>query len=408
MNESESIESTVLRTREAGRLLRSVDHERVMHALMTASEQIANPLSTLGHKARALLPAQTGLSPANIERALSDSLSALREESLRKALSAFERAFDGHMTARSSLAGMILAGNVFTASLRPIAWSLLLRVPVLVKPSSEDEGLSTLFVDAIAEADPEIGHALGFVRFGRADPALLAHFAESCDVLHVWGSDETIAEVRTRLRATTSLVPHGHGLGAIYVPRSALTERVATEIALDTSLYDQRGCLSPHFVFVEKSARTSAIDFACMLGEQAFAEMERAIPRGPLPLEVGASQMQWRGLGAVRGELFEGERWAVSFEGRAPFRVSPGYRNLAVYEIDSLDELGRVLAPLGIHLKALGVAGDPDLRRAVASALPTGLAPRISRPGEMQRPGLLASADGERPWSGFVRTIDLE
>jgi hypothetical protein len=413
VNESESADHTIARTRDAGRVLRGVDHERVIHALANAAKEIANPDSALSKKARAVLPARTGLSPANIERTLSDSLHALCEEELKRALTTFERAFDGHTTIPVSLAGMILAGNVFTASLRPIAWSLLLRVPALVKPSSNDEGLSELFVNAISEVDPEIGAALGIVRFGRTEQTMFSRLGESCDVLHVWGSDETITEIRTRLRAATSLVPHGHGLGAIYVPKVALlsldsAERVAAQIALDTSLYDQRGCLSPHVVFAEKGARISPIELARMLGEQTFAEIEKTIPRGPLPIDVGASQVQWRGLGAVRGELFEGERWAVSFEGKARFRSSPGFRNLAVHEVDSLDELGRSLAPLGTHLKALGVAGELDLRREVAGALPSGLAPRISETGEMQRPGLLASADGERPWSGFVRILDLE
>lgn len=410
---AEPMERTIVRVLEAGHVLRAAPHERVIDALARASERLADPQSELGAKAREVLPAQTGLSPENIERTLFDSLETLQRSELERALAIFERAALGHRTMPVALAGLILAGNVFTAALRPIAWSLLLRVPALVKPSTEDHGLSELFVGALEEADPELAMAIGLVRFGRTDQAMLDRFAAQCSVLHVWGSDEAIGEIRARTLPTTAFVPHGHGLGAIYIPKEALSgldegERIAREIALDVSLYDQRGCLSPHVVFVMRGARVSPVDFARILGEHALAELERTMPRGSLPLEIGARQVQWRGLGAVRGELFEGATWAVTFEGNAPFRSSPGWRNVAVHEIDSLEALASLLAPLGPHLKALGVAGEAEHRRVVATTLPAGLAPRISATGEMQRPGLLASPDGERPWQGFVRIVDTE
>jgi hypothetical protein len=126
-----------------------------------------------------------------------------------------------------------------------------------------------------------------------------------------------------------------------------------------------------------------------------------------LPTEVGAAQLQWRGVAAARGELFERDGYAVSWEGDSPLRLSPGWRNVSVLECGGAADLGRRLTPLGVHLKALAVAGDEPARRAVAQALPSPLAPRISAPGEMQTPPIDALADGASPWTGLVRWIEL-
>ncbi len=113
-------------------------------------------------------------------------------------------------------------------------------------------------------------------------------------------------------------------------------------------------------------------------------------------------------MGATRGELFEGDGYAVSFEGDAPLRLSPGHRNVSVLTCADEEDLGRVLAPLGMHLKALGVAAAVGTRRAIARRLPSPLAPRVSDVGQMQTPGLQSLADGQSPWLGLVRFTQVD
>ena len=122
------------------------------------------------------------------------------------------------------------------------------------------------------------------------------------------------------------------------------------------------------------------------------------MPRGPLDTAAGALQLQWRGVASSLYELFEGETHAVSYEGDAPIRPTPGYRNIAVHSVEDRAEAAFLLARFGVHLKALGVApAGADL------SLPPGLAPRVSPPGRMQTPPLLAATDGLPPWHGLVR-----
>ncbi|MEM1418311.1 MAG: hypothetical protein AAGH15_25675, partial [Myxococcota bacterium] len=64
------------------------------------------------------------------------------------------------------------------------------------------------------------------------------------------------------------------------------------------------------------------------------------------------------------------------------------------------------LAPLGVHLKALGVATE-GLPSLIALAwVPPGTAPRVSTLGAMQTPAFDALADARPPWEGLLRHVD--
>ena len=145
-----------------------------------------------------------------------------------------------------------------------------------------------------------------------------------------------------------------------------------------------------------------------MLAEHGLRSLATTLPRGALPVEAGAAQVQWRGVAAARGELFEGDGFAASFEGKGTLRLSPGFRNVALLECASIDELCARIAPLGRHLKAIGVAGAREDLDRIARALPSPLAPRICAAGRMQTPPLDGRADGMPPWHGLVRWADVE
>jgi hypothetical protein len=140
----------------------------------------------------------------------------------------------------------------------------------------------------------------------------------------------------------------------------------------------------------------------------ALGRLATELPRGALPTSAGAQQVQWRGVATTRGELFEGDGYAVSFEGDGPLRLSPGYRNVSVLTAAGEADLGRRLAPLGVHLKALGVAAPLAARRTLAAALPPPLAPRISDVGAMQAPPLDSLADATDPFAGIYRYVQID
>lgn len=399
---------TIERVEEAGATLRAASAARVDAAIVRAVSMLADVGSPLGRQALASIPARAELSPEGVRWALETTLAELSEPALERARETLERTRRDFTLVPVRVAGLVLAGNIFTAALRPLVWSLLCRVPVVCKVASTDAGLAELFVLALTLADAELGAAIGVVRFSRAEPALLSRLASAVDVLSVHGSDRTIEQARVQCSATTEIVPHGHGLGVALVPKDALgadadVTRLVSALALDVAAYDQRGCLSPHAILVERGGAVSARELGRRLSEDGLRPLARSMPRAALSTLDGAVQVRWRGVAQSLGELFEGDGWSVSFEADGPIRACPLQRNIAVHEVASEDQALERLASYGAHLKALAVAGSGETRAAIAERLPPGVAPRVCAPGAMQRPPLSAATDGVVPWQGLVR-----
>lgn len=403
-----ALRDTLERLEEAGAALRTREPEDIAKSLARAWGLIANPELAPGRAARSELPASTGLTLPMVAWALSSTFERSGEVELEEAARRM-RPPAGSVAAPARLSVLVLAGNVFTACVQPWSLALLARAPLLVKASSKDDRLPRLFHAALAEADPLLADACSVVTFPGGTPALEATLLSRADVVSAYGSDTTLTSIRQRLSATTTFVPHGNGLGAGFLPapRSEADALQAAEaFALDVAAYDQRGCLSPHAIWVERGGAIDALTFARMLAD-ALETLARELPRGSLPTPAGAAQLQWRGVAAVRGELIEGDGYAVSYEGEGALRVSPGYRNVLVLDASSMDAFALALAPLGVHLKCIGVAGDSETRLELARSLPPPLAPRIVPAGRMQRPSLLSLADGRLPWEGLFRLTEL-
>jgi hypothetical protein len=332
----------------------------------------------------------TGLSTAGAAWALETTLAELTPAAMRAALGEL-RALGGEPARRH---GLVLAGNVFTACMRPIVWSLLARVPVTVKVASSDAGLAEGFGAALVEASAEMAEAVRIVRFSRAMPERYDELAASVDVISVHGSDRTIEALRARTPETTRFVAHGHGLGLAVIARDAAVDQALMDaLALDVAAYDQHGCLSPMAVLVEEGGAVAPREVASMLAG-ALGRVEVSMPRGALSEELAAAQMQWRGVAASLYALHDGGTHAVSFEGDAAIRETPGHRNVAVHSLADLRQLPARVAMYGEHLKALGVAGTV--------LTPATVTPIVSALGRMQRPRLAALTDGLPPWEGLV------
>lgn len=396
------------RLEEAGAALRERDPADIAESIARAWGLIANPELAPGRAARSELPASTGLTLPMVAWALSSTFERAGSAELREAARRMLPP-EGSIAAPARLSVLVLAGNVFTACVQPWSLALLARAPLLVKASSKDDLLPRLFHAALAEIDPILADACAVVTFPGGTPALEATILSRADVVSAYGSDNTLTSIRQRLSATTTFIPHGNGLGAGFVPALASKAealRAAEAFALDVAAYDQRGCLSPHAIWVERGGAIDAVGFSRMLAD-ALGRLAKELPRGSLATSTGAAQLQWRGVAAVRGELFEGDGYAVSYEGEAALRLSPGYRNVLVLDASSAEAFALAIAPLGVHLKCIGVAADAPRRTSIARSLPPPLAPRVCEAGRMQRPSLLSLADGRLPWEGLLRLTEV-
>lgn len=370
---------------------------------------LRDPSSSVGRAVRERVVRSSGLSPAGLEWALETSLAPLSESALIRLEASVPAPRPGVVRARpGQLCAVVLAGNVFTATLRAVCWPLLFGWPVVAKASGED-AFPALLEAALRESDASLGEAFRVLAFSSEDEPLVNALFEQADAVSVYGSDTTLNAIRANLGATVSFMGHGHGLGAAIVGAQALADETsareaARALALDVAAYDQRGCMSPHAVWVERGAKVEARLFGLLLFRELDA-LHTHMPRGELPLQDASAQLSWRAVSSLRGELVEGDDFALSYEESTPLRVSPGYRNLQVITTEKIDEACERLASLGVHLKCLGLAGVDA--HELARKLPARVAPRLCPLGTMQTPPIDALHDGVPAWEGLIRWVDV-
>jgi len=370
---------------------------------------LSDAASTLARQAdgeRDALSEATGLSIPMVEWATRTTLETIAENAMlalaQNARQGADRALDP-----IGLLSVVLAGNVFTASVRGIVVPLLFGVPVLVKASSRETLFPAMLRNALRSADSRLGAAMDVVAFPGGDVEAEAALVELAEAVSVYGSDETIEAIAARL-ASTPLIAHGHGLSVAYcgshAVRGAHLGDTISELSLDICAYDQRGCLSPQLVFVEETPDLSAMDFAERLAKEGLEPLSRTLPRGPLPISVGAAQAQWRGIAEVEGTLFRGDTYAVSVREPQPIRWSPGFRNITVAGVRGLDEALQAMQPIGSNLKCVGTdsASMPKLQARLTES-PT-LSAYACKTGTMQTPALDAPADAHPIWHALFRT----
>jgi len=387
---------------EAGDALRASTPEERARWLSQAATTLARQVDDARHA----LSETTGLSIPMVDWAARTTLDTMTEDAI---LALAQDTQKGTAEALDPIAmlSVVLAGNVFTASVRGIVVPLLFGVPVLVKASSKEALFPAMLRDALRSADSRLGAAMSLVAFPGGDVEREAALVDLAEAVSVYGSDATVEAIAARL-GSTPLIAHGHGVSVAYCGYHALEEaqisHTISSLSLDICAYDQRGCLSPQLVYVEETPDLSAMDFAERLAQEGLSPLSRTLPRGPLPVSVGAAQTQWRGIAEVEGSLVRGDTYAVSVRETRPIRWSPGFRNVTVAPVCGLDEALQAMQPIGSGLKCVGADPASLLEVEAQLASSPGLSAYACTIGTMQTPSLDALADGHPIWHGLFRS----
>ena len=378
--------------------LRVSDAEKRVEWLAEAAARLLDDV----RMAPEALSESTGLSVPMVVWGARTTLETMREEALAS-LAADARAAGGNPISSLSV---VLAGNVFTAAARAIVVPLLLGIPVVAKASSRERLFPTLLRDALHEVDAELGMGMDVVTFSREALEHESALIDASETTAVYGSDETIEAIRAR-HPDARILQHGHGVSVGYCGSESLRDdrigRTIASVALDVCAYDQRGCLSPQILYVEEGGPCSPREFAERLAAEGLDRLQNELPRGPLPLEVGAAQAQWRGLAEVEGALLAGDSYAIAVRPVEPVRFGPAYRNVTVAPVDGIASASIAMANLGSNLKCVGAdpRSLPALERALGSCSSNHA--YVCLHGTMQTPSLDAPADGRPVWHGLLR-----
>ena len=401
----------------------------IIAALGAAGARFLDPADPLRAEALERLPEASGLSAAMCVAVLDGMAADWTEERLTELVTAemgVVAALDGFVRAGSrtamavgpSLSVQIVAGGVPGVGVMALLRSLVVKGPTLLKPGRGDVVLPLLFARALAGIDPALADALAVVYWPGGsrehEDAALAH----ADVVTVYGSDETVREIRARTPITARLVPYHHRVSVGVVGREALApsrvERTAAQVAEAVALFDQRGCVSPQVIYVEEGGACAPPEFTERLAS-ALADLEARLPGGPLEVRQASRLQQARGtaelLAATNGGRVRhghGASWTVVLEAVALPLGPTGGRFVRVRSFADAAELPGMLAPLGPHLQTVGVAGMEDRLEKVAGALGEIGASRVAPFASVAFPPAWWHHDGRGPLLDLVRWVDLE
>jgi len=332
--------------------------------------------TVIDHRAE-LVPAiveSTGLSTEGVELALARHVEV--------------EATDAELSKLVSCAGdvsrvtVVLSANVFVGALRAVALARAASDDVVVRPSRRDPAFARALVDAaIGLGDTHV----------RIDETLDVASVEAGEI-HVYGRDETIADVRAKAREGVRVQGHGSGMGVALVTAAAELAQAARGLAEDVVVFDQRGCLSPRIALVIGD-ETRAAAFADAL----HAELDHlggSIPRGDVPADERAASGRYIATMTYACRVLVGSQHAIGIAPPgAPLVLPPPYRHVHVAACATIADAEKLLTPLAKAVVSIG-SNDVEAARTVARACPWA---RLSALGMMQRPPLDGPVDGRGP-----------
>jgi hypothetical protein len=356
-----------------------------------------------------------------------DNLEALLRQELGHArrLDGFHPGEDHAGGSRTALArgplllAQIAPGNIPNPVLSGMVFGLLTRSAQFVKCASGGALIPRLFAHSLYDADPKVGSCLEVAEWkGGAEPLEAALFAEA-DCIVATGSDEMLEAVGGRIPRTARFLGYGTRVSFGYVTREALEQdaaAVARQAAADVTAWNQRGCLSPHVIYVEDGGKVTAEAFAALLAGELEAS-EKTFPRGPLTTADAAAIAMRRSFYEVRAAhsletkmwaSLQSTAWTVILENDPRFQESCANRFIYIKAVADLAHALQGAELVRDKVSTVGLSSTEAQARNLAPQLARWGARRVCPLGRMQNPPLGWRHDGRPPLGDLVTWTDWE
>lgn len=312
------------------------------------------------------------------------------------------------------------AGTLPCSSLQLIVLSLLSKSAQFIKCASGASYLPRLFAHSIYDMEPKLGSCIEIADWPGGNNSLESELFEESDLVTISGSDETIANVRSRIDHKTRFIGYGNQLSFAYITKESLggfnAKKLIKRAAEDVAAWDQSGCLSPHVIYVEHNPDVPPEIFASRLAEE-LAEIEQDRPRSPIDDHGAADIAGRRSLYEVRAAhspdtqhwTSEGSTaWTVVYEAEPQFSVSCLNRFIYVKAVHDIDGLFKGIEPVHGKISTVALAAGEDRANEIAQTLATWGVTRICPVGKMQDPPFSWRHDGRPALADFLTWTDWE
>ena len=417
--------------REAGARLADVPVRDLVTCVGRVADRFLDPSDLIRHRAIDLLVPTAGLSKEMASEILTgmardwtaERLTELLRRELQDpgVLDGFCRLDEGRSVRAKGplLTFHVGAGTVPGVSVTSMIRALLVKSAVLLKPGLRDVVLPVLFAEALAEEAPELSDAMAVTYWPGGSSPLEGLALQRAEAVVAYGGNEAIRSLRTRTPVTARFIAYHHRLSVGLVGREALTAerapRVARVAARAVSMFDQRGCVSAHAIYVEEGGAVDPGEWADLLAS-AMADLEAELPGGELTAADASAVHQMRGSAELREASGSGVRvfradesfWTVILEDEMGFTPSCLNRVVSLFPTPDLCGVAASLEEVGGYLQTVAVDGAGDRLPMLAEALCRAGATRVTSFEKAPWPPPWWHHDGASVFAGLLRWIDLE
>ncbi len=367
-----------------GAALRGIPDGDLLAAWSATVEAFRDPASPERRALDPTLARLAALSPEGLAAGLDAVLGGVRAEPAAALLARARSLGPLGAPPPRSPALVVLAANLPALAVQPLLPALALRRPVLLKSPSAEPLFAPAFLAALARREPRLAGAVAAAAWPGGAPALEAPVLAGVGRVLAYGDAPALADLARR--APGKVAGYGPKLSLAAVGREVAPREVASGLARDVALFDQRGCLSIVAVYRE-GTEPEAAELARALAE-ALAERARAWPPGPAGAAALAAARQERLAAEMRGAAFYDPALplaagTVVLAAAPELRPPAGPRTVAVHALPDLDRLSEILASWRGRLQGAALAGAAWRLEPALAALGVS---RLAAPGDLQSP----------------------
>lgn len=301
-----------------------------------------------------------------------------------------------------------LAGNVQVLGMFALLQAIMTKNVNLLKISSKDggvfagllktfEGLSFTTKGGYTIKGDDLLETIAVVYFSHTDRKIGELMSKSANVRIAWGGREAVETVANYLSMyDTEDIIFGPKISFSVISQEVLsTERkakkIARKVAVDSSVFDQTGCASPHNLYIERGGNISPKEF-CDLLAQGMEKTSVQIPKGETSVEQISAIHSVRGLYDFKGEVWSSDdtTWTVVFAEDKNLRAPVYSRVIMVHPVDHIDE---TLEYIDDNIQTIGLASSGEKALNFAEKA-------VDR-GVMRCPEMGRMLNFESPWDGI-------
>ncbi|MGB0419879.1 MAG: acyl-CoA reductase [Limisphaerales bacterium] len=314
------------------------------------------------------------------------------------------------------ISGGALPNAIFTHMILGI----LTKSAQLIKCPSGGSFLARMLAHSLYDADPKLGTCLEVAEWEGGDHELETIAMEEAETITATGSDATLASVHQRVTPSKRFLAYGHKVSAALITKGALqglsTRKLLHKVVDDIVAWNQRGCLSPHVIYVEDNPDLPPIQFAERLADY-LQDRELEEPRGSILPGEAARIRSRRSFYTIRAAHAPGTafweskgntNWTVVFEEDPIFQTSCLNRFIYVKRIERVKEVIDGLESMHGKVSTLALAAAPSEADEIVEVMGRWGVSRICPIGSMQQPPLGWRHDGRPALGDLVRWVDWE